>query len=205
MLEKRNLCMEHTPVSVEKDQRAAFLEAEDTELMLAIEDNSSAFELLYQRHKNRIYHYLLARTGSQEDAADLTQTVFLRALEAHRQYRPQKGSFLSWLVAIARNSATNFLQRRRTTISWDYAHTIFYPMSDQDLEKKIIQQENLSYLRQLIRGLDAQKQELLTLRFIVGLTTAEIATTIGKTEAATKKRLSRILHALKEQYNVTIR
>jgi len=46
-----------------------------------------AFDALYQRHFTRIYAYLRARTANQEDAADLTQQVFLRALDALPRYR----------------------------------------------------------------------------------------------------------------------
>ena len=174
----------------------------DTEPVQAIEDNSSTFEVLYRRYRDRIYWYLLARTGSEEDAADLTQAVFLRALEAYQQYYPQKGSFLAWLVTIARNHSTNFLQRRRVTISWDYTPSVSCLTTEQDVEAEVVQQENITYLRQLVKTLDVQKQELLVLRFVIGLTTMEIAVVLGKSNAAIKKQFSRMLQEMKEQYHV---
>ncbi len=53
----------------------------------------------------------------------------------------------------------------------------------------------------LVSRLDADKREVLALRFAAGLTTAEIAAVINKSEAATKKQLARTLQTLREQYH----
>lgn len=71
---------------------------DDKALVQAALADPVAFGKLYERYRDRIYWYLIARTYSEEDAADLTQQVFLRAMDALKQYRPQKGSFLTWLV-----------------------------------------------------------------------------------------------------------
>ncbi len=77
------------------------------------------FGTLYERHCDRIYRYTLVCTGNAEDAADLTQQIFLRALDALGQYQPQRGSFQSWLLRIAHNAAINFIKRHRSTVAWD--------------------------------------------------------------------------------------
>ena len=58
-----------------------------------------------------------------------------------------------------------------------------------------------SIRRSLLVALDSDIRELLALRFAAGLTFAEIAAVIGKSEAATKKRLARTLQSLKEHYH----
>jgi DNA-directed RNA polymerase specialized sigma24 family protein len=62
----------------------------------------------------------------------------------------------------------------------------------------MVEEESLVRLRQQLVRLDSASRELLALRFAGQLTTPEIATVIGLSEAATRKRLSRLLHSLKE-------
>lgn len=174
--------------------------SDDTDLVRTARENPAAFGLLYERYRDRIYSYLLARTNSEEDAADLTQHVFTRALAALQQYRSHKGSFLTWLFTIARNASNNFLQRRHATVTWDYVPEVLHPLTELEPEAVVLRQEALIRLRTLFNALDQHKRELLTLRFVAGLTAAEIAVVLGKSEAATKKQLTRTLHLLKEQY-----
>jgi Sigma-70 region 2 len=77
-------------------------------------DDPSLFTPLYNLYRDRIYWYLRARVSSDEDAADLTQQVFLRALERLHQYQERKGPFAAWLFAIARHAASNSHRRPRS-------------------------------------------------------------------------------------------
>jgi RNA polymerase sigma-70 factor (ECF subfamily) len=173
--------------------------ADDAALVRAAQADPVAFGQLYQAYRDRVYWYLLARTGNRDDAADLTQHVFLKALDALAQYQPKKGPFVAWLFGVARNAATNLRQRSRPTVAWDYVTDA--DVSAQSLEDAIVRRESLDQLRRLCATLDPTKQELLALRFVGGLTSAEIAAVIGKSEAATKRQLSRIIQSLKERYH----
>ena len=75
------------------------------------------------------------------------------------------------------------------------------PVAAHDLEAGALQREDIVRLRALLGALDPDTRELLALRFAAGLTFAEIAAVIGKSEAATKKRLARTLQSLKEHYH----
>jgi DNA-directed RNA polymerase specialized sigma24 family protein len=65
----------------------------------------------------------------------------------------------------------------------------------------MIEQESLARLRELFVALNVESRELLTLRFAGRLTAPEIATVIGASEAATRKRLTRLMQSLKERYD----
>ncbi len=58
----------------------------DATLVEAARSDAAAFERLYLGYRDRIYWYLRGRTADDEDAADLTQQVFLRVLDALPQY-----------------------------------------------------------------------------------------------------------------------
>jgi RNA polymerase sigma-70 factor (ECF subfamily) len=67
-------------------------------------------------------------------------------------------------------------------------------------EDEVVRQERHADLRRVIAALDSDKRDLLALRFAAGLTSAEIAALVGKSEPAVKKQLTRIIDSLKEHY-----
>ena len=174
--------------------------SDESALVLAARHDASAFGTLYLRYLDRVYWYLRARTPSEEDAADLTQQVFLQALAALPCYRQHSVPFTAWLFRIARNVAIDFQRRRRATVAWDALPEGWRAGALPDLEHAAMRAEAIDRLRTLLAQLDAEKRELLALRFAAGLTVAEIAVVIGKSEAATKKQLARLVQSLKEKY-----
>ena len=88
--------------------------------------NRDAFAQLYRRHADRVYRYLLVRLGDQHLAQDVAAQTFLAALERLATYRGE-GEFISWLLAIARNKATDALRSRQTTLPLEAAASIPSP------------------------------------------------------------------------------
>jgi RNA polymerase sigma-70 factor (ECF subfamily) len=169
-------------------------------LMQTIREDPAAFGQLYERYRDRLYWYLRARTLSEEDAADLLQQVFLQALDRISQYNPRKGPLVAWLFGIARNAAGNHHRGRRTTVSWDLIPDVLRPVSYDNPESQVLHDESLTRLSDIFAALDRDKRELLVLRYIVGLSFAEMGSIVGKSEAATRQQVSRLLRALKEHY-----
>jgi len=169
---------------------------DDAILVEAARRQVSSFEPLYERYRDRIYAYMRLRTRRTEDAADLTQQVFLQALGALAQYRPQRGTFAAWLFRIARNVATDDARRRRVTIAWDLVPEALQPLAGDDPEAATLHTEALDRLRRVLAACPPPTRELLALRFTAGLTSAEIAAVVGKSEAAVKKQLTRIIQTL---------
>lgn len=174
---------------------------EDTALVRAARQDSDAFIHLYQRYRNRVYAYLLSRTASPEDAADLTQHVFVRAFDGFAGYRGSGETFAAWLFRIARNAAIDYHRRLRATVTWDAVPRAWEPVAETDPETAVLHREALERLRGLLEALPADKRELLALRFGAGLTAAQIAAVVGKSKAATAKQITRTLQTLKEQYD----
>lgn len=170
-------------------------------LIRAAKANPAAFEPLYQLYVGPVYRYLRLHTGSEEDASDLTQQVFLQGLAALPRYQEQGIPFGAWLFRIARNLAINATQRRRPTVAWELLPPASEPMTNQgDPEAEALRQEKLTRLHHLLAKLDRHKRELLALHFGADLSIKEIAVTLRKSEAATKKELSRTISALRKEY-----
>jgi len=172
----------------------------DEALVAAARERSDAFGELYERYLPGVYRYLRARTASGDEAADLTQLVFLRVLRALPRYRAGRVPFASWLFRIARNAATDAHRRRKPAVSWDYVPELSTPDDHDGPEALALRQERLTHLRALLARLDPSKRELLAFRFAAGLSAREIAPIVGKSEAAVKKQLTRIIATLKEYY-----
>lgn len=172
---------------------------DEAALVEAARANLEAFEPLYQRYRVRIYRYLLFRVRNEEDAADLTQQVFLKAMNALPGFRVRGVPFAAWLFRIAHHVASDTYRRKKRAISWDAPLDEEQLIMEVDPEIIILQQERLARLRHLLAQLDPYKRELLALRFSGGLSATEIAVVVGKSQAAVKKQLTRTLQGLKEQ------
>ncbi len=72
----------------------------------------SAFDELLGRHGDRIYAFLVGKTGNTEDAKDLTQTVFIKAYKNMSKY-DDKYKFTTWIFCIARREFASFYRSRR--------------------------------------------------------------------------------------------
>lgn len=173
------------------------------------EPAADVFSELYERHLSKVYNYLRSRTGNDEDAADLTQQTFVQALRAFHRYTERGVPVEVWLFRIARNVAVAAHRSRsrsgggKMLVDLDLLPEALQPAATgaEEPEAVALQKETRAYLRALLLGLDADKRELLVLRFVSRLTAREIALVVGKSEAAVQKQLTRTLHALKEQYD----
>lgn len=176
-------------------------DADETMVAKAAVEDRAAFGLLYEHYRERVYAYLRLRTQSPEDASDLTQQVFLRALLSIAKYRGRSDTFAAWLFRIAHNAAVDFHRRERATLYWDLVPPDLQPFDGSNLEADIVNHEAIVQLQHLMVSFDRDTREMLALRFAGRLKIKEISRVVGKSEAAVKKRLFRAIGQLKECYN----
>lgn len=153
---------------------------------------------LYQRYKTRIYRYLYLHIGHADDAADLTQQVFLKAMTSLKGYQ-SRGSFAAWLFRIAYHMMSDTYRRKKVTSGWASLVEAEQVVGDESPEALVLQQESHGRLHALLSQLDTRKRELIELRFFAGLNANEIAQVVGKSPVAVRKQLTRILQSLKER------
>lgn len=160
-----------------------------------------AFDVIYERYRERVYVYMRTRTRNAEDASDLTQQVFLQALDALPRYRGDSSAIAAWLFRIARNTAIDFHRRERSALAWDLLPEALHPLAADDVEAGAMYHDAVARLRTALLGLDRDTRELLALRFAARLPIKDIAAVVGKSEAAVKKSLVRTLRRLREGYD----
>jgi RNA polymerase sigma-70 factor (ECF subfamily) len=173
----------------------------DDDLVAAALERPDTFGVLYERYLPRVYRYMLGRSGSRDDAADLTQLAFTRAFDGLAKYRPNRAPFVAWLFRIARNTATDAHRRRRATVPWGGLPEALSASDGAGPEAVAQKRERLARLRIQLEQMDPGKRELLALRFAGDLSSREIAAVTGKSEAAVKKQITRTIASLKEHYS----
>ena len=177
---------------------AAGAETDEAELVRRAAVDATARAALYERYVARVYRFLRVRCSSPDQAADLTQQVFLKMAEALPRYRERGAPFASWLFRIARNVAIDHARRHRVTVAWD---SLGQAAAPDDVEAWVLDRETRARVGALLAGLSSDERELLSLRFAAGLSSREIAAVVGASEAAVKKRLTRTIQRLKERSN----
>lgn len=161
----------------------------------AIAGDREAFGDLYERHRVAIYRYVFYRAGEAGEAEDLTETVFLKAWKALDRYQPSQAPFTAWLYRIAHNL---LVDRHRTRTDWapleeDYLDSA----SDSDPELQAVAHEQAAVISRSLTQLDPSYQHVLTLRFVNGLSRAETAQVMGRTDGAIRMLQHRALAALR--------
>jgi RNA polymerase sigma-70 factor (ECF subfamily) len=180
-------------------------EADEAAEIQAARAERGAFGALYERYRDRVYAYLRTRTNNAEDASDLMQQVFVRALDALPGYRGQPEAFAAWLFQIARNATIDHHRRRRATVAWDLLPEALQPVAVGDLEADVLRREDVEELHMVLATFDRDTRELLALRFAARLSIADTAAVVGKSEAAVKQQLARTMRRLKERYHDHVR
>lgn len=153
------------------------------------------FKKLYLRWVNPVYKYLLHQVGDQRAAEDMTSQVFLKAFEQLPRYR-HRGYFAAWLFTIARNTARDHFRRSPRETSAEVAEEPGIPSDPLD---QIITTDEIKQLERLIRALPAAELELIRLRYVGGLSYAEIGAVAHRSEEAIRKIMFRLLARLRGQ------
>jgi RNA polymerase sigma-70 factor (ECF subfamily) len=164
-------------------------------------DEDAAAEL-YRRHAPSILAYLRMHMSSWEEAEDVLVEVFLAALEKENFSALRENEQRSWLWRVARNKVIDGFraaQRRQILPLEEIAESTF---DDEELapEQLALRQEEYRRLHTSIEHLSDLQQQVLQMRFVHELRCADIATALGKSEAAVRMLLSRTLSLLRSIY-----
>ena len=164
-------------------------------LIAAALEDPAAFGRLYDHFIQRIYRYVYSRVGDAHEAEDITSQTFIAAYESLGRYR-ERGQFSAWLFRIARSKMNDHFRRSRREVRLEAAEQI---VEKEDALGEVIQDEELSLLRFLIKKLNDDERELIRLRYVAELSFVEMGELLGKRENTVKKSFYRLLERLKGQ------
>jgi RNA polymerase sigma-70 factor (ECF subfamily) len=152
----------------------------------------------YDKYYDLIYGFLLNRTRNPDFAEDLCQATFIQAFEKRWSFRFQRVTFGAWLYRIASNLANQEDRRRkvRNPVPLDHNDSCLVDSVALQDEKLLAQIDNDDLVRCLTE-IDPECRTWITLHYIEGLTTPEVAAIAGVPQGTMKARLSRCLNKMR--------
>ena len=174
--------------------------------------NTQSYEMLVQRHMNRVYNIVFRVVNQKEEAEDITQEVFVKVYNGLRKF-DQKSSFSTWLYRIATNSALDAYDKIKR-----HGQTTSSVRSGNDGEDEIdalslhesplpgpeshvVQSELRECIHRVLRRLDHEERRMLLLRDFEDLSYDEIASIVEAKLSAVKMRIHRARLAFQHIFN----
>ena len=147
--------------------------------------NNAAFDILLNRHKDNIYSYIYFIVRNTEQAEDIFQETFVKAITTIKQGRyTENGKFRAWISRIAHNLIIdNYRQEKNEQmISNDEFEVDLFnnqKFSDGTIEDELVKNQILADVKKLVGYLPDNQKEVLILRYYQDLSFKEIADITG--------------------------
>jgi RNA polymerase sigma factor (sigma-70 family) len=184
-----------------KAAASAASEADERALVERARHDSRAFAELYRKYVNRVYAFAYKRSGSTQVAEDVTSTTFERALRGMPTFEWRSGGFGSWLFRIAANELTNHYRQQGRTSS-DKAQRAFRMYVSEAVSggefDRVERMGSTDVIREAMTGLNDRYQQVITLRFLSGLSHDDAARAMGMTKPVMAVTLHRAVTALRK-------
>ncbi len=162
--------------------------------------DQEAFAQLYEEHFDKIYRYVALRIGDKIEAEDMTQQVFLNALQSISSFKWKGIPFSAWLFRIAHNQVVDYFRsKKRTTVPLDESLV----SNDNNPQLVVEQKLDIEQLLLATKQLTEAQREVISLRFAGELPIAQVAKTMGKSQGAVKALQHSAIVALRKTLRVT--
>ncbi len=191
---------------------------EEAILLRAKAGNLEAMDVLIIRYQDRIYNTILKICSNPEDASELTQDTFVKAIEQLHNFE-FRSSFYTWIFRIAVNLTLNFCKRRfrirfepiegsRSDDAGDCRGKLREYLTggqQADPSKLVCDSEIHNILLRAIANLDDDQRTAIVLRDIEGMRYDRIADVLGVELGTVKSRISRARENLRQQLDILTR
>lgn len=159
--------------------------------------NWQSFSKLYEYFVDKVYKYNYYKVSSQDEAFDLTETVFLKVWDNLKSYKPKAGSsFGSWVFRIAHNLLVDHYRLKKETVELTEVHA-----DQRDEASPLHKTEEVlrkGTLKQAMSKLKDIYREVLTLSYLNELSNSEVAELMNKSEGGLRVLKFRALQELKK-------
>lgn len=143
--------------------------------------NNEAFDTLLNRHKDRVYSYILHIVKNRDQAEDIFQETFVKAITTIKQGRyTDSGKFSAWISRIAHNLIIDFYRQEKAenTVSTDGDDTDMLnrrDLADENVEDRLVTEQIHDDIRRIIEALPDNQREVLIMRYYRDMSFKEIA------------------------------
>ncbi len=172
------------------------MQDEESLVERARQGDEKAFAELYEAHFDRIYRYVAVKIGDKMEAEDMTQQVFLNAIHSISSFKWKGTPFAAWLFRIAHNQVVDYVRRKKKQPATLFDESLV----SSDSNPQLIVEHSLNIEQMLLatRVLTEVQREVISLRFAAGLSIAEAAEIMGKSQGAIKSLQHSAIIALRK-------
>ena len=164
--------------------------------------DANAFERLVREHQHMVYCVALSYCKDPSSAEDVAQEAFLKVYRSVDEMR-EPARLKTWLYSIARFTAIDWVRRRKNErwqgLSAEAAGELPERPEAEAKEDRTVR------VMDVIRGLKEEHREIMILRYVRGLSYAQIARETGSTTSAVGEKLSRIRDIVREKLRAEVR
>jgi RNA polymerase sigma-70 factor (ECF subfamily) len=163
---------------------------------LAKEGDAEAYGQLYDHYVSGVFRFVYYRVGSHQLAEDLTSETFVRGLRAIQRFNWQGKDFGAWLTTIARNLVADHFKSSRARLEIvsetipEGRTTVASP------EQEVLSLISNEMLFKAVNALPSEQRDCILMRFIQGLSIAQTAAALGRSEGAIKQLQLRAVRSL---------
>jgi RNA polymerase sigma-70 factor, ECF subfamily len=161
---------------------------------------TAAFGLIYDRYMDTVFRFIYFRVGNRQLAEDLTSDTFLRALKRIGSFTWQGRDLGAWLVTIARNLVADHFKSGRYRLEVTTGDVLDAEREDRgpegSPESAVVDHITNVELLKAVKQLNPEQQECIVLRFLQGLSVAETADVMGRSDGAIKQLQLRAVRSL---------
>jgi RNA polymerase sigma-70 factor, ECF subfamily len=161
-----------------------------------------AFGRIFDAYAGPIHRFIASRVNRPSDAEDLTQLVFVKALEALPRYEARGIPFGGWLFRLARNAIIDQVRTRRDHLSLVAAVT--RETEDAGPEAVASLRDDLHQVARALHDLTDDQREVIELRFFAGLSVHETADAMGRQDGTVRGLQFRALAALRRSLGIEV-
>ena len=164
-----------------------------------IQGDQTSIEVLINRHKNKVFTYIILIVKNQSLAEDIFQDTFIKVIKSLQEGKyKDNGKFVSWVIRIAHNLTIDHFRKEKqinTYSNEDYEADIFNSrkLSENTVEDIMVESQIIKEVRLLIDELPEDQKQVILLRHYGGLSFKEIA---DQTDVSINTALGRMRYAL---------
>jgi RNA polymerase sigma-70 factor (ECF subfamily) len=176
------------------------LDAEGTRLRalveLARDGDAEAFGQLYDHYVSGVFRFIYYRVGSRQLAEDLTSETFVRGLRAIQRFTWQGKDFGAWLTTIARNLIADHFKSSRARLEIVSDDVPEGRTTARSPEEDVLSLISNEMLFDAVNSLPPEQRDCVLMRFIQGMSIAETAAALKRSEGAVKQLQLRAVRSL---------
>lgn len=184
------------------EARDAIRLEESAAIDACLKGDASAFDVLVLRHQKAIQRVCYRFTGNAEDAADLTQEVFVKAYRSLPKFRGTS-AFSTWLYRIAVNACLSFkAARKNRTEEWDEDHDVV--AEGPGVEEMVDARMSADHVRKALDTLPEKQRLTVIMKVLEERTHAEVAEILGSNVGTVKANLFFAIRNLRKHLAATL-